>query len=163
MPNKMVTAGYVHHLAKKLSRPPRLLDIGCGDGNLLEMLRYFPYESFLGLDVSAEAVQLAQARNIPRASFAVADFTAQPPVGKFDFILSTGSICYAVNPLAALQSLVPLLADEGAFVISLWRFGHNSAIWHSLEQHFAVVDATAVTNAKGLQWDIKVLRPAPRI
>jgi SAM-dependent methyltransferase len=159
MPNKMVTAGYVHHLAKNLSRPPRLLDIGCGDGNLLEMLRHFPYESYLGLDVSAEAVKQGKARNVPRAEFEVSDFTVQPPAGKFDFIISTGSICYATDPVAAMESLLPNLEPDGAFIVSLWRYGHNSAIWRSLEKRFAVRDATVVTNNQGVTWDIKVLRP----
>ena len=159
MPNKMVTAGYVYHLAKKLNRAPRLLDVGCGDGNLLEMLGHFPYQSYLGLDISAEAVKQAQARNIPRTRFAVADFTSELPDEMFDFIISTGSICYATDPVAALQRLVPLLAEGGAFVISLWRYGHNGTIWRNLEKHFALCDATVVTNNQGTTWDIKILRP----
>lgn len=162
MPNKMVVAGYVHHLAKKLGRAPRLLDIGCGDGNLLEMLAHFPYAQYTGLDVSAEAIKQAQARNFPRTFFAVADFTTlitDRPQEKFDFIISTGSICYAPDPVAALQGLVPLLDKDGAFIISLWRYGHNGAIWRNLEKHFAVGDATSVTNNQAAMWDIKVLRP----
>jgi SAM-dependent methyltransferase len=159
MPNKMVTAGYVWHLAKKLPHPPRLLDVGCGDGNLLQILAHFPYASYLGLDVSAEAIKQAQARNIPRASFAVADFTDDLPDEKFDFIISTGSICYAPDPVAALQKLSLSLAEGGAFVISLWRYGHNGTIWHNLEKHFKVLDATVISNNQSTTWDVKVLRP----
>lgn len=165
MPNKMVTVGYVHHLAQKLGRAPRLLDIGCGDGNLLAMLAHFPYEKYVGVDVSAEAIKQAQARNFPRTRFAVADFTtfaadqSHEKNEKFDFIISTGSICYAPDPVAALQQLVPFLTEGGAFVISLWRYGHNGAIWRNLEKHFTVCDATSVTNSQATTWDVKVLRP----
>lgn len=159
MPNKMVTAGYMHYLSRQLNRPARLLDIGCGDGNLLELLQHFPYENYLGLDVSREAVNQGRARNIPRSRFEVGDFTAEIAGGPFDFIISTGSISYAPDPLATLKSLVPLLSDNGAIIISLWRYGHNGAIWQKLEKEFTTLDATVVTNNKGLQWDIKVLQP----
>jgi SAM-dependent methyltransferase len=156
--NYMVTVGYVQHLAKALNSEPQLLDIGCGHGNLAELLSGYPLKSYLGVDVSAEAVRQATARGLKNFAFQVADVEEWMPSEKFDFILSTGSICYFKDPVAFLQRYSAALNEGGAFIISLWRYGHNSAIWRNIEEHFTVLDSTVVTNRKGQMWDVKVLR-----
>lgn len=158
MANYIVTVGYVRHFAKKSGAAPRLLDIGCGDGNLAEMLSAYPWKSYLGVDISAEAVKKAETRGFPDAEFQVVDFENWKPAEKFDFIISTGSICYATDPVRVLKNYAAALTENGAFVISLWRHGHNSAIWKKIEENFEIIDSTVVTNHKGLQWDVKVLR-----
>ncbi len=62
--NYMVAVGYVQHFAKNLDDAPRLLDIGCGHGNLAELLSGYKYKSYLGLDVSEEAVTPGSLRAI---------------------------------------------------------------------------------------------------
>jgi len=156
--NYMVTVGYVQHLAKTLNTEPSLLDIGCGHGNLAELLSGYPMKSYLGLDVSAEAVRQATARELKNSAFQVADVEEWMPTEKFDFILLTGSICYFKDPVAFLRRYSAALNEGGAFIIALWRYGHNSAIWRNIEEHFKVLDSTIVTNHKGQMWDVKVLR-----
>lgn len=156
--NYMVTVGYVQHLAKALNVEPRLLDIGCEHGSLAALLCGYPLESYLGLDVSAEAVRQAASRELKNAAFQVADVEEWMPAEKFDFILSTGSICYFKDPTAFLRRYSMALNEGGMFIISLWRYGHNSAIWQNIEAHFKVLDSTVVTNHKGQMWDVKVLR-----
>lgn len=158
MPNYMVTVGYVQHLAKSLERPPRMLDIGCGHGNLAELLSAYSWESYLGVDVSPEAVRQGNERGLKDARFEVADLNEWTPTEKFDFILSTGSICYFKDPVAFLKRYSAALSENGVFVISLWRHGHNHVIWRNIEKHFKVIDSTVVTNGKGTIWDVKVLR-----
>lgn len=158
LPNYMVTVGYVQHFARRLDRPARLLDIGCGHGNLAELLSGYRFESYLGLDVSADAVRRAANREIKNAAFKVADVNDWMPDEKFDFILLTGAICYFKDPVGFLQRYARALTADGMFIISLWRYGHNSAIWKNIEEHFETVEATVVTNSKGMSWDIKVVR-----
>jgi len=156
--NYMVAVGYVQHLAKTANIEPRLLDLGCGHGNLAELLCGYPVKAYLGLDVSAEAIQQATSRQIRNSIFQVADVGEWIPKEKFDFILSTGSVCYFRDPAAFLLRYSSALNPGGAFIVSLWRYGHNSAIWRNIEEHFDVVDSTLVTNHKGQMWDVKVLR-----
>lgn len=158
MANYMVAVGYVQHLAKALRHAPRLLDIGCGHGNLAELLCGYPLMDYLGLDVSAEAIRQANSRRLKNAKFEVADVETWLPNEKFDFILSTGSICYFKDPSAFLRQYSSALNEGGAFIISLWSYGHNSAIWRNIEAHFKVLDSTLLTNHKGQMWDVKVLR-----
>lgn len=156
--NYMVTVGYVHHFSKSLNDAPRVLDLGCGDGNLAALLSHFQMKSYLGLDVSVEAVRQATACNIPAARFQIANFEAFELTEKFDFILSTGSISYATDPVVVLQRYADALSENGAFIISLWRYGYNGVIWQNIEKHFEVLDAAVVTNRNGQMWDIKVIR-----
>lgn len=146
------------HYAKKLKHAPRLLDIGCGHGNLAELLSKFLYQSYLGLDLSPEVVRRASRRNIKNAEFEVADAEENLPPEKFDFILLTGAINYFKNPLDFLERCFDCLDENGLIVISLWRYGHNGVIWKNIENHFEIVNSAVVTNDKGMSWDIKVIR-----
>lgn len=158
MANYMVVVGYVRHFAKSLNSAPRILDLGCGTGNLSELFGAYPLENYLGLDLSDEAVGQANSRNLKRAEFQAADFENWQPEGKFDFILSTGAINYAANPIALLKKYSEFLNSNGKFVISLWRHPTNKGIWREIEKHFEIADSTVVTNRKGVVWDVKVFR-----
>lgn len=158
LPNYMVTAGYIQHFAKSLPDAPRLLDIGCGHGNLTELLSVYGWKSYLGLDVSAEALQQAESRGLKNARFEIGDFENWDSSEKFDFIISTGSILYAKNPVTLLRRYSNFLSENGAFVISLWRYGFNGVIWQNIEKYFGIIDSAVVTNQKGETWDVKVLR-----
>ena len=54
--------------------PACILDTGCGEGLLAEKLKILPYKSYLGMDVSKEAIALATGRlGDERSRFTVAD------------------------------------------------------------------------------------------
>lgn len=156
--NYMVTVGYIQHFAKSLNNPPRLLDLGCGHGRLPELLSPYSWTSYLGLDKSAEAIKQAKAPGFINSRFLVADFEEYTPTESFDFIVSLGSIHYAPNASAVLKRLSGALSESGVFIVSLWRHGHNAAIWQNIEKDFKIVDSTVVTNKVGVSWDIKVFR-----
>lgn len=159
MANYMVVVGYVRYFAKSIKKTaPRVLDLGCGTGNLAELFGAYPLENYLGLDLSGEAVNQANRRNLPNAEFAAADFEDFRPDGKFDFIISTGAIHYARNPAELLKKYSKILNDDGKFVVSLWRHPSNKGIWRKIEKHFEIIDSTVVTNRKGVVWDVKVFR-----
>ena len=156
--NYMVTIGYIQHFAKSLNDAPRLLDLGCGHGRLPELLGPYPLKSYLGLDKSAEAVKQAESSGFKNSRFLVANFEEYTPTESFDFIVSLGSIHYAPDASAVLKHLSSALSENGVFIVSLWRHGHNAAIWKNIEKHFEIVDSTVVTNKGGVSWDIKVFR-----
>src|SRR5256885_1209701 len=66
----MVIVGYVQHF----SASPAILDVGCGHGRLLQLLRPYRFKSYLGVDFSAEAIQRAQSLTSPGARFEHVDF-----------------------------------------------------------------------------------------
>lgn len=156
--NYMVTIGYIQHFAKSLSDAPSLLDLGCGHGRLPELLSPYSWKSYLGLDKSVEAVKQANSTEFKKSRFLVTDFEEYTPTENFDFIVSLGSIHYAPDPIAVLKRYSNALTENGVFIVSLWRYGHNAAIWKNIETHFDIIDSTVVTNGKGISWDIKVFR-----
>jgi SAM-dependent methyltransferase len=156
--NYMVAIGYIQHFAESLNEAPRILDLGCGHGRLPELLTPFSRKSYVGLDKSAEAIKQAEAAGFSNSKFLVADFEEYTPDEKFDFIVSLGSIHYVPDAAAVLKRFTGALSENGVFIVSLWRHGHNAAIWKNIEEHFDIIDSTVVTNKKGISWDIKVLR-----
>ncbi len=156
--NYMVAVGYVQHFAENLNDAPCLLDVGCGHGNLAALLSGYSFKSYLGLDLSEEAVRQAASRDIKNAEFKVADTEKWLPKEKFDFILSTGSINYFKDPVAFLNRYSAVLEKNGMFIISLWRHAHHGVIWRNIEKEFEILDSTVVTNKRGQSWDVKALR-----
>ena len=66
--------GYCQYLA-----PNSILDVGCGAGFLASKLKVLPYKSYLGIDISAEAIAQARKLQDERIQFAVADATGLSP------------------------------------------------------------------------------------
>jgi SAM-dependent methyltransferase len=156
--NYMVTIGYIQHFAKSLNEAPSVLDLGCGHGRLPELLSPYQWKNYLGLDKSPEAIKQACSYEFKNSKFLVTDFEEYAPTEKFDFIVSLGAIHYAPDPAAVLKRFSPSLTKNGVFIVSLWRYGHNAAIWQNIEKHFDIIDSTVVTNARGVSWDVKVFR-----
>lgn len=95
----------------------RILDIGCGTGDLLEML---PEVDYVGFDLSAEYIDAARRRYGHRATFhhadiQAADLTAEAP---FDLVTATGVLHHLDG--AGAQRLMTLaagaLAADGRLV-----------------------------------------------
>lgn len=82
--------------AGRASRPLRVLDAGCGPGNLLglwaEHLRALPCELLVGLDFAGRALARARARAAGLPFVPVrADLGALPLAGRFDLVVSVNA------------------------------------------------------------------------
>jgi SAM-dependent methyltransferase len=150
----MVIAGYMQHLFES----PRVLDVGCGPGRLLQLLSAFRFQSYLGIDLSAEAVSKAAGLGITKARFEVADFERWRPAELFDVMIFNESLYYAQRPLQVLSAFAECLDEGGLLVLSLCRYGNHGIIWKNVEAQFEALDSTTVENSKAQLWDIKVLR-----
>src|SRR5262249_19687422 len=65
----------------------RILDLGCGTG---ELLRYLGDVSYMGVDISSDYISRARA-SFDGAEFEVGDATTfQAPAGEFDLVLAVG-------------------------------------------------------------------------
>lgn len=106
---------------KPEGRRPRVLDIGCGTGFLLNELAQRDYEG-IGIDLSPESVAIAQKR---LEDLGVADrlqarvgSAYEPPEGPFDLITLTDVLEHLEDPRACLRALRPQMAPGGLLVIS---------------------------------------------
>lgn len=151
----LAIAGYIH----KLFESPTVLDVGCGPGRLGELLEGFACRSYLGIDLSLEAIKRARKRRAIRARFRVADLDLWTPPGRFSVIVFCESLNYATHPAFTLMRYTRALEPNGALIVSLYRHANHRRIWRQAARDFAIQDATTVTNRKEQTWDIKVLRP----
>jgi SAM-dependent methyltransferase len=91
-------------LLTRLSRPARVLDLGCGDGTSAALLTEAGHEVH-GLDLSPAAIELAR-QHAPTASFEVGSFLDAPLPARCDAVLAAGEVLgYAIDPRVTTDSL----------------------------------------------------------
>jgi SAM-dependent methyltransferase len=136
----------------------RILDAGCGTGQrLLAVARRYPKAQFVGLDMTAASLEVAEAlrqkhgiRNVEFCRSEMLDFS---PASPFDLILSIGVVHHLEDPNRGIQFLSSLLAEDG--ILILW-------LYHSLGEHQRLLDRqtllTLWNRSEGFDTGLQVLR-----
>ena len=129
-PDRLAAIAAMHGVGPAAGGAPEVLEIGCGDGgHLLPMADAMPSGRFVGIDLSASAIAVANAQasaaGIRNARFLVADVNAVPnDLGRFDFVVAHG--VYSWLPDAARDALMAALArhlaPEGVGFVSYATF-----------------------------------------
>jgi SAM-dependent methyltransferase len=96
----------------------RVLDFGCGMGNLLRELERL-YETW-GVDVSWHGVQTAR-QNAPRSRVWVGDTSSLAVTGSgtFDAVIAKHVLEHVPQPAAAIQALAGALRPGGTFIMAV--------------------------------------------
>lgn len=150
-----VIVGYVHYLFVS----PTILDVGCGRGRLLKLFDTTRLKSYVGIDLSVEAIRQAESLAIEKATFEVANLEEWNPTERFDSIIFNDSLCYAQeHPANVLSRYTHALNKDGVVIVSLYRYGNHRMLWKNIEKHFVTINSTTVKNRKRQVWDIRVLR-----
>jgi SAM-dependent methyltransferase len=140
----------------------RLLELGCGDGgNLVPMAYALPGSAFCGVDLSARAIERAEAQRVAlglaNLGLHRADLTALPALGTFDYVVAHG--VYSWIPPAARDALLAAcrahLAPGGVAYVSydVMPGGHLREITRQiLRWHLRGVDdpAERIAQARAL-------------
>ncbi len=154
-----VIAGYCQHFAPGGS----ILDVGCGDGHLQELLASAGYSRYLGVDLSTEAIQRAESRCDDRTEFrqiAVDDFETEE---RFDVIVFNEILYYLEAPMEVLERFGAFLTPEGIFVASIHSArSWNRRLWKMIAGRYRALDEVEVSHGSGKFWIIKVLTPKER-
>ena len=125
----------------------RVLDVGCGNG---ELARYIETDRYLGLDTDAESVEVAKNRR-PEHRFRVTDGNARPDgADRFDIVVGLAVIEHLDDPVAWLRQLGSYLVNGGSIVLTTphpaLRWGHELGAWLGLfsrgaaEEHTVLID-----------------------
>ena len=116
----------VYSHLEKYTRNGSLLDLGCGSGNTATELATTAYQTYIGVDISAEALSKATRRTAEigradRNSFAQGDFLNYIPNQQFDVILFRESLYHV--PLGKIKTILEqyskYLKKGGVFVVRL--------------------------------------------
>lgn len=112
-------------LSERLKAGIRVADLGCGRGRAIQLLaERFPRSTFVGLDLSAEAIGWARARaaelGLENAAFEERDLTtydqdAEP--GSFDLVLTFDAVHDQASPLALLRGIRRSLRPGGVYLM----------------------------------------------
>ena len=154
--------GYIKKLGLK-----RILDIGCGEGILLEYLWPYAYDLYVGVDVSATALQSTALKSGKQTRFIQADAATFQPAQSFDAVVFNESLYYLhATPLCVLEQYIPAIKLNGYLLISLFmETKRNQKIDKQLKNCpwlQLVYEITATTvNKQGriLTWRCSVWRP----
>jgi 2-polyprenyl-3-methyl-5-hydroxy-6-metoxy-1,4-benzoquinol methylase len=112
-------------MSERLEEGAGLLDLGCGRGRALLMLaERYPASTFLGYDLSAEAIAFATAqaedRGLENVSFEQRDLStfdedAEPE--SFAFVTTFDAVHDQARPLALLKGIRRTLEPDGAYLM----------------------------------------------
>jgi 2-polyprenyl-3-methyl-5-hydroxy-6-metoxy-1,4-benzoquinol methylase len=112
-------------LADRLASGIRMLDAGCGRGRvLIELAQAFPKSTFVGMDLSREAVEHgrgeAKARGLANVSFIAADlsdFDSKAEPEAYDFVTTFDAIHDQARPLNVLKGIHRTLKPDGVYLM----------------------------------------------
>ncbi|HEY4986133.1 MAG TPA: class I SAM-dependent methyltransferase [Bradyrhizobium sp.] len=143
--------GYCQYLA-----PETILDVGCGSGVLASKLKILPYKSFLGIDISPEAIARADSVRDARTGFAVAEADDFHTDRTFDAIIFNQCLNYLSDPVATLVLYARLLNPNGRIIVSLFETARSRLIWKLIDSDMRVLDWMRYGQSEG-QGTTKVL------
>ncbi len=152
-----VLAGYICHLKPGGA----VLDTGCGQGVLLGRLPQSCYSRYVGIDVSASAISVAQEQRNERSTFLAADCEDYSPAEHFDVIVFNEVLCCLRDPLRTVERYVHSLKPGGLLLVSMCTAARGSAtiLWR-LKRAYATVDEVRVVHSgRKVSWVCTALAP----
>jgi len=149
VPQRAVIAGYLRHLIPE----GRVLDIGCGEGLIVPHLAGL---SYVGVDLSAEAIKRATADFGAVAEFHAADAQTYQPQGLFDAVVFDECLYYLDDPAAAVARYEAVLKPGGFVIVSMYEAPTTARTWKAIGAGRTARDAVSLKHANGTAWDIRV-------
>jgi trans-aconitate 2-methyltransferase len=102
-----------------LSAPARVVDLGCGAGNVSAILKQrFPAAEVTGVDGSASMLEKARAA-APSCRFELGDFSTWSPAAPVDLIYSNAALQWVGLHAALFPRLMSLLAPGGVLAVQM--------------------------------------------
>ena len=157
-----ILAGYICHLKPGGA----VLDTGCGQGVLLRRLPSSCYSRYVGVDLSASAISVAQKQQNERSTFLAADCEEYSPAEHFDVIVFNEVLCCLRDPLQTVDRYARSLNPGGLLLVSMCTAARGSAtILGRLKRAYATVDEVRIDHSgRKVSWVCTVLRAAdPRV
>jgi trans-aconitate 2-methyltransferase len=112
---------YVDMLSRvPVAAPRRVVDLGCGPGNLTALLvERWPGAQVVGVDSSSEMIERASVSGIEGVRFEVGDLREWRPAEPVDVLLSNATYQWVPGHLDLLPELVAQVAPGGWFALQV--------------------------------------------
>lgn len=158
LPRYMVIAGYVADAGCEA----RILDVGCGDGRLFQVLPESACRRYIGIDFSTEALSRARLSAPSHAKLVLADFEAWSPPESMDVIVFNESLYYSRRPVDLVDRYSKFLGSQGRIIISMFKPSGSRRMWRRLDSLLQRIDGATVSHDVGMSWTIGVFVPRSR-
>ena len=110
---------YIRHLVKgRKKKEVRILDVGCRNGQLLDSLRHFGFQTLYGVDICEEAIDYVQTKGhigVERDCHVPLDIDEE----FFDVIVLVHILEHCFDPELVLSNLKPLLKKNGFVIVEV--------------------------------------------
>jgi len=136
----------------------KILDVGCGHGTLADFLNPAQKRKYLGIDISAKAVEAAKKKGVSAKN---CDFQKFDSTTKYDMVVFN-EVLYYMDEKAALKRGAAILKKKGTVIISLYRMKnkrYDRGIWRIASRIFRPIDVIEVSGiAKGrpVIWRVQI-------
>ncbi len=154
--------GILSSLIINYKSSPKILEIGSGEGTLGKNLNMSKISSFVGLDISEEAIRRANEQKHLKEIYLEIDALNYDTQEKFDIIIFNECLEYFNNHDFLLKKYNKFLENDGIVIVSMfresWSF-RSEWMWSFIHKIYSPIDKIEVKNNKGIKWDIEVLKP----
>jgi methionine biosynthesis protein MetW len=115
------------HIQRWITPGSRVLDLGCGDGEFLEMLESQRQVNGLGLEIDAENITAAIARGLNILEQDMDKSLANFPNQSFDTVIMAHALQVLHHPDRVLEEMLRIGRE---CVVTFPNFGHWRCRWH---------------------------------
>ncbi len=138
----------------------RILDLGCGEGVLLERFTPSDYSYYQGIDISDVAIDNARKNGKSKAFFMTGDLNTLYIEEKFDVIIYNESLYYLTSPKNAVKSILKNLNPDGIVIVSNFnKYGKEATtLWSDLSEILDLKGKSNVSNINGDSWTVHVYK-----
>jgi len=136
-----------------------ILDVGCGEGILQELLGSSSYSKYLGVDLSEGAISRALPRQDEKTFFISTDAATYDPRELFDTIVFNETLYYFEEPLEVLKRYERYLAEDGIFIVSIYFDEPEVSVWKKLKTEYHSVDEITTSHQEH-SWVCNVFVPS---
>ena len=123
------------------ANPERVVDVGCGIGDLTERLAREADVPVVAVDLSPRMAELAQARGLPAVNGDIERLPFRD--GTFDAVLANRVLYHLPDLDAGLAELARVLRRGGRLVAVVYRIDHLAELW-DVVGHDPLADPTFV-------------------
>jgi methionine biosynthesis protein MetW len=114
-------------IADMIEPGSRVLDVGCGDGTLLEYLAHFKQVDGRGVEISQAGVNACVSRGLSVVQGDADTDLKDYPTNAFDYVVLSQTLQATRHPRAVLEDLARIGRRA---IVSFPNFGHWRVRWH---------------------------------
>lgn len=129
-------------VVEKYAAKGRILMLGCGTGSIATAMAPGSFESFVGVDLSHEAIARAKLRESDQIRFEVCDIVSYRCSEEYNVILFSEALYY-INPLyrdSLLKRCSQDLTRDGKIIVTIAQPLRYAGILRMIRRNFKVVE-----------------------